>query len=86
MAIDLWSTRPYTWSGWFSPISQMVDRMFDQAFAPLYTTTAASDGGSTGFSSLPVNLWQTNDAYHAALLARRRYSTGRSSDGSGRCV
>ena len=69
MAIDLWRTRPYTWSAWNSPISQMVDRVFEQTFAPLYTTPAASDGGGTGFSSLPVNIWETDDAYHAALLA-----------------
>jgi HSP20 family protein len=67
MAIDLWRTRPYTWS---SPMSQMVDRMFEQAFAPLFTSSASNgNGGSTGFQSLPVNIWEANDAYHAALLA-----------------
>ena len=68
MAIDLWRTRPY-WSGWTSPTSQMVDSMFEQAFAPLFSGSAAANGGSTGFQTLPVNLWETNDAYHAALLA-----------------
>ena len=69
MAIDMWRTRPYWSSGWTTPISQMVDRMFEQAFAPLYTSSAGGDGGSTGFQSLPVNIWETNEAYHAALLA-----------------
>ena len=63
MAIDLWRTRPYT-----SPLSQWVDRFFDQAFGPAYST---GDGGSTeaGFQSLPVNVWETPDGYQAALLA-----------------
>jgi HSP20 family protein len=69
MAIDMWRTRPYTWSGSTSPMSQMVDRAFEQAFAPLYTSSAGADGGSTGIQSLPVNIWESNDAYHAALLA-----------------
>ena len=64
MAIDLWRTRPFT-----SPVSQMVDRMFEQAFAPFYTNWQQGNGGSTGFQSLPVNIWETNDAYHAALMA-----------------
>jgi HSP20 family molecular chaperone IbpA len=70
MAIDLWRTRPYWSSSWTTPISQMVDRMFEQAFAPLFTgSSAGTSGGTTGFQSLPVNIWETNDAYHAALLA-----------------
>jgi HSP20 family protein len=69
MAIDLWRTRPYS-SGWSTPISQMVDRMFEETFAPLFTSSAGKgNGGSTGFQSLPVNIWETNDAYNAALLA-----------------
>ncbi len=61
MAIDIWRTRPY------SPqtLSQAVDRLFDQAFQPFYT----NGGGSTGFQSLPVNVWETADGYQAALLA-----------------
>ena len=67
MAVDLWRTRPYTWT---SPVSQLADRMFEQAFAPLVTGSAGTDnGGTTGFQSLPVNIWETNDAYHAALMA-----------------
>jgi HSP20 family protein len=69
MAIDLWRTRPYS-SGWSTPTSQMVDRMFEQTFAPMFTSSATNaNGGSTGFQSLPVNIWETNDAYNAALLA-----------------
>lgn len=68
MAIDLWRTRPY-WSDWSTPVSQMVDRMFEQAFVPSSASSSGANGGSTGFQSLPVNIWQTNDAYHAALLA-----------------
>ena len=63
MSIDLWRTRPYT----MSPLSQWVDRFFDQAFGPAYM--AAGDGGATGFQSLPVNVWETGEGYHAALLA-----------------
>jgi HSP20 family protein len=63
MAIDLWRTRPYT-----SPLSQVVDRVFEQAFAPFYATWMG-DGGSTGLQSLPVNIWETTDAYQAALMA-----------------
>jgi len=62
MAIDLWRTRPYT----LSPLSQWVDRVVDQAFSPNYGN---GDGGSTGFQSLPVNVWETAEGYHAALLA-----------------
>jgi HSP20 family protein len=63
MAIDLWRTRPYT-----TPFSQLVDRVFDQALGQQYS---ASDGGSgtAGFQSLPVNVWETPEGYHAALLA-----------------
>jgi HSP20 family molecular chaperone IbpA len=64
MAIDLWRTRPFT-----SPLSQMVDRMFEQAFTPFYTGSQSGNGGSTGFQSLPANIWETNDAFHAALMA-----------------
>jgi HSP20 family protein len=63
MAIDLWRTRPYS----MAPFSQWVDRFVDQAFGPGYTTNG--DGGSTGFQSLPVNVWETPEGYQAALLA-----------------
>lgn len=64
MAIDLWRTRPYT----ASPLGQAVDRLFDQAFQPYYGT-GTNNGGSTGYQSLPVNVWEASDGFHAALLA-----------------
>jgi HSP20 family molecular chaperone IbpA len=66
MAIDLWRTRPY--SAMNTPLRQWVDRVFDDAF----TRDAAQGGqgnGSAGFQSLPVNVWETPEGYHAALLA-----------------
>jgi HSP20 family molecular chaperone IbpA len=66
MAIDLWRTRPYTTTN--TPLRQWVDRVFDDAFGPAYTAPQ-SNGGSAGFQSLPVNVWETTEGYHAALLA-----------------
>jgi HSP20 family protein len=43
--------------------------MFEQAFAPVYTGASGENGGTTGYQSLPVNIWETNDRYQAALLA-----------------
>jgi len=63
MSIELWRTRPYS-----NPISQLIDRLFDQTFVP-YATPGVADGGSTGFQSLPVNVWELDDAYRVALLA-----------------
>ena len=63
MSIELWRTRPYT-----TPLSQVIDRMFEQTFAP-FTAGSPADGGSTGYQSLPVNVWETEGAYHAALMA-----------------
>ncbi len=65
MAIEIWRNRPYST---MSALSQAVDRLFDQAFTPFYAG-AGSDGGSTGFQTLPVNVWETPDAFHAALMA-----------------
>src|SRR5438093_6584948 len=63
MSIELWrSTRPA-----INPLSQVLDRLFEQSFAPF--TAGLADGGSTGFQSLPVNVWETEDGYHAALMA-----------------
>jgi HSP20 family molecular chaperone IbpA len=64
MAIDLWRTRPYTFN---SPVRQWVDRMFDEAFSSMQQ--AGAGNGSAGFQSLPVNVWETQDGYQAALLA-----------------
>ena len=63
MAIDLWRTRPY--SAAHTPMRQWVDRVFDEAFA----REATPGNGSAGFQTLPVNVWETPDGYHAALLA-----------------
>src|SRR5207245_4940554 len=62
-SIELWRTRPYT-----NRLSQVIDLMFEQTFSP-FTAGASADGGSTGYQSLPVNVWETEDAYHAALMA-----------------
>jgi HSP20 family protein len=63
MAIDLWRTRPYT--SFNTPLRQWVDRVFDDALA----RDAAPAGGTAGFQSLPVNVWETQEGYQAALLA-----------------
>jgi len=63
MSIELWRTRPAT-----NPLSHVLDRMFEQAFTP-FTAAGSADGGSTGYQSLPVNVWETEAAYHAALMA-----------------
>jgi HSP20 family protein len=63
MSIELWRTRPYT-----NPISQVLDRLFEQTFTP-FTAGGSADGGSTGYQSLPVNVWETEEAYHATLMA-----------------
>src|SRR5919197_347959 len=67
MAIDLWRTRPYT----NTPLAQWVDRFFDQAFGPGYMGMSNGNGGErpAAFQSLPVNVWETPEGYHAALLA-----------------
>jgi HSP20 family molecular chaperone IbpA len=64
MAIDLWRTRPFT--GYNAPLRQWVDRVFDEAIAREGTP---ANGGAAGFQSLPVNVWETNEGYQAALLA-----------------
>jgi HSP20 family protein len=63
MAIDLWSTRPYP----HGSFSTAIDRLFEQALTGY--TDGSRDGGSTGFQSLPVNVWETGEGYQAALLA-----------------
>lgn len=62
MAIDLWRTRPY--ASFNAPLRQWVDRVFDEAFSQAPTNSSAA-----GFQSLPVNVWETNEGYQAALLA-----------------
>ena len=60
MSIDLWRTRPYVYNN--SPLRQWVDRAFEDGFG-------RTSGGSTGFQSLPVNVWETSEGYRAALMA-----------------
>jgi HSP20 family protein len=60
MALELWRTRPLTSVPW----TEAVDRVFDAFY-----TNARANGGSTGYQSLPVNVWETPDGYQAALLA-----------------
>jgi HSP20 family protein len=66
MAIDLWRTRPFM----NTPLGRVVDRLFDESLSPFY---GGRDGGSTtaqtGVQSLPVTIWETDDAFHAALMA-----------------
>jgi HSP20 family protein len=63
MSIELWRTRPAT-----NPLGQVLDRLFEQTFTP-FTAGRPADGGSTAYQSLPVNVWETEDAYHAVLMA-----------------
>ena len=63
MSIELWRTRPTT-----HPLGQILDRLFEQTFAP-FTAAGGADGGSTGFQSPPVNVRETGDGYYAALMA-----------------
>src|SRR5688572_27923602 len=63
MSNELWRTRPYA-----HLLHHVVDGLYDKAFAP-FTSGTAADGGSTGFQSLPVNVWETDEAYVAVLMA-----------------
>ncbi len=67
MAIDLWRTRPFM----SNPMGRAVDRLFEEAFAPFYGGRDGGAGGSgqTGVQTLPVTIWETPDAFHAALMA-----------------
>ena len=62
MSIELLGTRPYNHS-----LHHLVGRMYKQTFGP-FTSESVSDGGSTGFDSLPVNVWETPDAYVATVM------------------
>jgi HSP20 family protein len=63
MSTEIWRTRPYA-----HHLQHVVDGLYEQAFAP-FTTGNPADGGSTGFQSLPVNVWETDAAYLATLMA-----------------
>ena len=59
MAMEMWRTRPHA----MTTLRNAVDRLFDEALG------ASTAEGTTGFQSLPVNVWETSDGYQAALLA-----------------
>jgi len=52
-------------------MTRAVDRLFEEAFAPFYggRDGGAAGTGQTGVQSLPVTIWETDDAFHAALMA-----------------
>ena len=62
MSTDQWRTRPY---------SMAVDRLFRETLAPYFVdgTSSAANGGTTGFQSLPLNVWETIEGYEATFLA-----------------
>jgi len=62
MSTELWRTRPHA-----RDLQHIVDGLYEQAFAP-FTSGNPADGGSTGFQSLPVNVWETDEAYLATLM------------------
>jgi HSP20 family protein len=64
MSIELRRTRPY--AQLFHHV--VVNGLYEQALAP-FTSGSSADGGSTGFQSLPVNVWETSDVYLATLMA-----------------
>jgi len=63
MSSQIWRTRPYAHA-----LEHVVDQMSQQSFAP-FTGGNAYDGGSTGFQSLPVNVWESEDSYLATFMA-----------------
>jgi HSP20 family protein len=67
MAVDLWRTRPFM----SYPAARVVDRLFEHAFAPFFAGRdgGADSSGQTGVQTLPVTIWETGDALHAALMA-----------------
>jgi HSP20 family protein len=54
-----------------NPSGRAVDRLFDEAFAPFYGGAhgGPAGAGQTGVQSLPVTIWETEDAFYAAFLA-----------------
>lgn len=59
MTVEQWRTRPYT-------LGEAINHLLEQAFISFNGSAGAS--ADAGFHSLPVNVWETPDAYHAALL------------------
>jgi len=62
MAIDIWRTRPYT-------LANALDRLFGEGLTPDMGGEQGSRGSDAGMQSLPVNVWEAGDGYHAAVLA-----------------
>jgi HSP20 family protein len=62
MSTNQWRPRPH---------STAVDRLFLDALAPYVAsgTSTAASGGTTGFESLPLNVWETVEGYEATFLA-----------------
>jgi HSP20 family protein len=60
MSIALWGTRPYA----HFP-HHVVESLYQQAS----TNGRLAEGGSTSFQRLPVNVWETDEAYLATLMA-----------------
>lgn len=48
------------------PLREAFDRLFESAFTSAFTPTYGS--GNSGSSSIPANIWETDGAYHVALL------------------
>jgi len=65
MAMDLWRLRPYT----PATLARGADRLLDETFGTFFGGSA--NGGSTANpqQSLPVNVWETEEAYQAVFLA-----------------
>jgi HSP20 family protein len=63
MAVDLLPTGPF----FTSPFYQVVDRVSEQVSAVL-SANPASDGASAGLQTLPVDVWESEDAYQVAFL------------------
>jgi HSP20 family protein len=58
--MEMWRTRPHA----VSTLRTAFDRLFDEALG-----ASGSENTTTGFQSLPVNVWETADGYQAAMLA-----------------
>jgi HSP20 family protein len=63
MSIEPWRTRAYA-----HLLQHIVDGTYERTFTP-FTSGNVADGGNTGFQSLPVNVWETDEAYLATLQA-----------------
>lgn len=46
----------------------VLDQLFDQAFQRMFAPLS-QDGGRAGHQMLPLNMWETDEAIHASILA-----------------